>query len=157
MPSDTGGEVSFEGDLSRGRTIEEWREQATLRRCLFRDAVTAQCALCGEFYPVRFLWAAHIKKRSLCTDSERRDLSHIAMPACVFGCDALFETGFISVGEDGAIISASDVAGAVGCRIDDLRGKRCLAHSARSEPYFRWHRDNVFRGQASGRAARPVR
>lgn len=69
---------------------------------------------------MRFLWAAHIKKRSLCADHERRQLSDIAMAACLFGCDALFEHGFITVSHDGIIIGASDTNGTVGRRIQDL-------------------------------------
>jgi hypothetical protein len=141
-----GKEVTFEGDLARGRTIEERGEQAGLRRILLGGADTVACALCGDIYPVRFLWAAHIKKRGLCADSERRDLLHIAMAACVFGCDALFEAGYIGVSKDGIIISASDLDGTVARRVRDLRGRCRHAHTARSEPYFRWHRDNVFRG-----------
>jgi hypothetical protein len=44
----TGREVTFEGDLSRCRTTEERREQASLRQWLFAGADTAACALCGQ-------------------------------------------------------------------------------------------------------------
>jgi len=145
--SDIGKELIFDGELSRGRTVQERLEQVSLRLILFGTEDSATCALCGEVYPVSFLWAAHIKKRSLCSDSERRDLAHIAMPACVFGCDALFETGLITVNDGGIIIGAGGVDGIVGRRIEDLRGRHCLAHSAESEPYFRWHQINIFRGQ----------
>ena len=33
--------------------------------------------------------AAHIKKRAVCSDDERRDLDNIAMPTCLLGCDIL--------------------------------------------------------------------
>ena len=33
-----------------------------------------------------FLVAAHVKKRFLCSDDERRDLRHVAVLACTFGC-----------------------------------------------------------------------
>lgn len=36
-----------------------------------------------------FLIAAYIKKRPICSDNERRDLSHVAMLACTLGCDAV--------------------------------------------------------------------
>ena len=39
----------------------------------------AHCAICGDLYPVRFLVAAHIKPRSVCTETERRDLTNVAM------------------------------------------------------------------------------
>ena len=85
------GAVTFEGDLDRPATSIHRGEQALLRLRLFGNATEATCALCGTTYPVRFLWTAHIKKRTACTDQEARDLDHIAMPACLFGCDALFE------------------------------------------------------------------
>jgi hypothetical protein len=47
--------------------------------------------------------SAHIKKRSLCTDDERRDLRHVAMLAYSFGCDALYEAGWITVDGTGQI------------------------------------------------------
>ena len=99
--------VTFEGDLSIPITSEGRGEQALLRRALLGSAPTATCAICGDEYPTRFLVAAHIKKRSVCTDDERRDLSHVAMTACVFGCDALFETGYLIVNADGRIQTAS--------------------------------------------------
>lgn len=140
--------ITFEGDLSRGRTREERQEQATLRQQLFQGKDTAKCALCGTEYPVRFLVAAHIKKRSRCTDAERRDLSSIAMAACLFGCDALFEFGYISVTDDGTITTAPGAADTIGDRLRALHGVSCLAHDSGSEGYFRWHRENVFRSGA---------
>ena len=61
------------------------------------DADHASCAICGEVYPVRFLWASHIKTRKACSEEERRDLANIAMLACLFGCDVLYEHGYASV------------------------------------------------------------
>lgn len=66
------------------------KEQAALRSLLAGGRDLAACALCGQEYPMQFLVAAHVKKRSLCSDEERRDLRHVAMLACVFGCDALY-------------------------------------------------------------------
>lgn len=53
----------------------------------------AACPLCGHEYPMGFPVAAHAKKRSLCSDEERRDLRHVAVLARAFGCDALYEEG----------------------------------------------------------------
>ena len=55
---------------------------------------------------MRFRRAAHIKKRAACADQEARNLDHIAMLACLFGCDALFEAGYIAVNAAGSIIIA---------------------------------------------------
>ncbi len=77
-------------------------EQGRLRQVLLPRA-TGTCDLCGDELPVQFLVAAHIKKRSQCTNAERLDIPTIAMVACKFGSDALFEEGYIGVGDFGAI------------------------------------------------------
>lgn len=95
-PSPDGQEVSpFMGELSFPATVLGRGEQSILRRRLLGNAEVAECALCGRTLPTRFLITAHIKKRTLCTDSERRDLAHVAMAACTLGCDSLFEAGYV--------------------------------------------------------------
>lgn len=138
--------VTFEGDLEIAAAGMARGEQASIRKRLFGSAETANCALCGELLPVRFLWTAHIKRRAVCTDGERRDLTNIAMAACVFGCDALYEAGYISVDSDGYLIVASDgLTVAVAERLASLDGRGCLAFTEGTAPYFEWHRRNVFR------------
>jgi hypothetical protein len=97
---------------------------------------------------VRFLYAAHIKRRSVCTEREKRDLTSIVMPACAFGCDALFEAGYLSVDADGRIVTTQrgNVDGALAEHLTNLEGRDCLASTSGSRPYFQWHRENRFRG-----------
>lgn len=125
------------------------KEQAQLRNLLAGNRKLASCALCGHEYPMGFLVAAHVKKRSICTDDERRDLRHVAMLACTFGCDALYEAGWITVGQDGHVQTVP-LDGVPGGRIREhlqyLAGRRCAAHSRASESYFAWHRTTIFRG-----------
>jgi hypothetical protein len=83
-------------DLDSTASVKVRREQALLRSMLADGREQANCALCGHQYPLRFLVAAHIKKRSLCTDDERRDLRHVAMLACTFGCDALYDLTWLT-------------------------------------------------------------
>jgi hypothetical protein len=45
----------------------------------------------GDSYPAALLWPSHIKKRTACSDEDARDISDVAMLACLFNCDALFE------------------------------------------------------------------
>ncbi len=71
-------------------------EQDYLRSQLFKGNEYFECGICGNKYPVLFLVAAHIKKRSECTLKEQNDKS-IVMPMCNFGCDELYENGYISV------------------------------------------------------------
>ncbi|MFI6788893.1 hypothetical protein ACIBG4_16360 [Nonomuraea sp. NPDC050383] len=138
---------TYEGDLSRPVTAAQRGEQSALRQLLFGSTTIATCALCGDAYPVRFLVAAHIKMRSLCSDEERRDLANIAMPACQFGCDALYEAGYISVGHDGIIVSsAPDADGVLADRLESLAGRPCLSFSEDNRRYFAWHFSTRFRG-----------
>lgn len=140
--------LTYEGDLNRPVTAAQRREQSALRQLLFGTAATSTCALCGETYPIRFLVAAHIKMRSLCTDEERRDLANIAMPACLFGCDALYETGYIAVDSKGMIVSSEvETDSALSERLKALSGRLCLSFSENNQHYFQWHRSTRFRGQ----------
>jgi hypothetical protein len=141
------GDYTFEGDLTRQRTAMVRGEQSVLRQRLFGDAQDGDCALCGQRYPVRFLWAAHIKKRSACTDEQRRDLDNVAISTCVFGCDALFEAGYIAVDSSGHVlaVSAPGPHHPIVERLDLVRGRHLRAHTEASADYFAWHRDNIFR------------
>jgi hypothetical protein len=145
--SDLASAASFEGGLQRLRMQEERGEQGQLRRRLLGDAAVATCALCGELYPVGLLVAAHIKRRSVCSDLERRDLQHIAMLACAFGCDLLFELGYLTVETDGLVSVTSRVSepGGLHQRLETLRNRPCTAYTEGSAQYFEWHRLNVYR------------
>ena len=125
------------------------KEQAQLRNLLSGNRELASCALCGNEYPMGFLVAAHVKKRSVCSDDERRDLRHVAMLACTFGCDALYEAGWITVGQDGHVQTVpldSVPEGSIREHLQRLAGYRCAAHNLASEQYFLWHRMTIFRG-----------
>jgi hypothetical protein len=142
-----GGDPEF-AVLDSTASVKIRREQALLRSMLARGRELADCALCGSQYPLRFLVAAHIQKRSVCTDDERRDLRHVAMLACTFGCDALYEDGWITVDADGriqAIPPDTAPAGRLRDHLQQLAGRQCQAHSQASEPYFAWHRTTMFR------------
>ncbi len=136
------------GSLDTLAQVKVRTEQAQLRSLLAADRETATCALCGHEYPIGFLVAAHIKKRAVCSDAERRDLHHIAMLTCSFGCDVLFESGWISVDENGHVQTVPlDIApeGRFRDQLQRLDGRRCAAYSRNSEPYFEWHRTTTFR------------
>ncbi|MGI5180544.1 hypothetical protein ACQEVZ_29940 [Dactylosporangium sp. CA-152071] len=122
-------------------------EQVELRQQLFGGRDEAPCALCGEVYPVDLLVAAHIKQRSACTDDERRNLGNVVMAACLLGCDALYELGYLTVDATGHIMAAdSPHPGAVAGRIGRLAGRRVGAHGSATAHYFAWHRDHRFKG-----------
>jgi hypothetical protein len=130
-------------------SVKVRKEQAQLRNLLAGNRERASCALCGHEYPVRFLVAAHVKKRSICSDDERRDLRHVAMLACTFGCDALYEAGWITVAPDGhvqTVLLDGVPEGRIRECLQHLSGHPCAAHSHASERYFAWHRTTMFRG-----------
>ncbi|MGW5718902.1 hypothetical protein ACWEVP_22210 [Amycolatopsis sp. NPDC003865] len=138
------------GELDVVAQVKVRTEQAKLRKLLAGAREFAECALCGDSYPIEFLVAAHIKKRAACTDDERRNLAHIAMLACSFGCDVLYESGWITVGADGSVrVRLPDALpdGRMRSLLTKVQGRRCEAHTPDAEPYFAWHRENVFKGR----------
>ncbi|GLZ51676.1 hypothetical protein [Actinomycetospora sp. NBRC 106378] len=136
--------------LDRAAVALQRGEQAALRAGLFSTRSHGRCALCRRTYPVQFLRAAHIKPRSVCSEDEKRDLTNIAMAACVFGCDALFEVGFLGVDDTGTVVASGGAMtdAAIASYLDPVVGGRCLAFRPPSNGYFAWHRDNIFRAGA---------
>jgi len=120
-------------------------EQAYLRRLLF-PGVEARCHLCGRWFGIEFLVAAHIKKRAACSDTEKRDAHHIVIAACRFGCDELFERGYITVAADGAIVISPAVQGqALAYVTQHLADKTLQTSMPGREDYFEWHRKCSYR------------
>ncbi|MBE8518686.1 hypothetical protein ILP97_14395 [Amycolatopsis sp. H6(2020)] len=141
----------FFGELDTLAQVKVRTEQARLRAGLLDGRSVAECALCGAPCPAEFLVAAHIKRRAVCTDAERRDLRNVAMLACTFGCDALYESGWITVDAKGAIRAhvPEGLPSGLRDRLVSLAGRPCGEHSAASEPYFDWHRNSAFRGAST--------
>lgn len=133
----------FKGELDSQSKGVVRKEQGYLRSKLFRGKSTYQCAICHEEFPVQMLVAGHIKKRSKCSREEKLDANNIVMPVCKFGCDELFENGFIRVDENGNLYStnSSKVTPYVKAHIDSLVNTVCLSHNEYTEPYFKWHRE----------------
>jgi len=141
--SDRGAGVQshqFTGRLDLDAATLARGEQAALRTFLFGKASIAECALCGRSLPVSLLRAAHIKRRSQCSDQERRDFRAVAMPACVLGCDALFELGWVTVDDEGTIEPVGELSGAAEAARAEIVGGTCKAFSHWTKPYFAWHR-----------------
>lgn len=137
------------GPLDKQVTRNTRTEQPALRRSLVGNKSISQCALCGEEMPIEFLVAAHIKQRSLCSDEEKSDLVNIGMLACKFGCDDLYELGYISVDPSGVIVAASadELHGNfISSALARLAGAPCSAFTSANAKYFQWHRENKYRG-----------
>ncbi|MBY0217883.1 helix-turn-helix transcriptional regulator [Paenibacillus illinoisensis] len=118
-------------------------EQGYLRRLLFGKRLFAKCAACGFDFGASQLVAAHLKKRSLCTVEEKLD-SQIVMPMCKFGCDTLYEDGYISVDSNGRFIRLDKLMGKkVTPRVEEilkeLEGRECSYSNENTAKYYQWH------------------
>jgi len=141
-------EFAGETDASVERRVR--REQRLLREALGLGIGSHPCSLCGRTYPDRLLIAAHIKKRSKCTYEEKTDIPAIAMIACAFGCDALFEHGYVVVNEQGLIEATpwSESDKHLHEMVMALVGRTVTNLNSDSLPYFEWHRTNALKPKA---------
>ncbi|WP_155996744.1 hypothetical protein [Thioalkalivibrio sp. ALMg11] len=89
--------LSEEAELDFDSITKSRKEQAFLRAHLSRGRTKAKCVLCENEYPLEFLVAAHIKRRSECSKSEKLDFDNIAALMCKAGCDDMFEKGYVFV------------------------------------------------------------
>lgn len=116
-------------DLFRRGLVEYWE---------------GRCAITGLAVP-ELLRASHIKPWADCSsDAERLDIWNGLLLAPQL--DAAFDRGFITVGDDGAVIvsGALDVAARETLGLDESLRVRALHDGHRA--YLPWHRERVFRG-----------
>jgi hypothetical protein len=133
------------GPLDREHSVKGRIEQGFLRRALFQGAQDSTCSLCRRRLPIELLVAAHIKPRSECTRRERLDAPNIVFGICVLGCDALYERGLISVGEDGRIRVAQLADARTVTKILRAYAKKtCNAWTPQNARYFEWHSSRRF-------------
>ena len=115
-------------------------EQGFIRQQLFRNGRESECMICGRVFPVNLLRAAHIKRRADCTPQEKRDYQNNVVPMCTFGCDELFERGYIVV-LSGRVAKGRRVG--VTSPVEDyiarIADRPCLPYYRGSSPYFDWH------------------
>lgn len=134
-------------ELDARYTRASRREQALLRNLLPGGGRRGACALCGRRFPTELLVAAHIKPRSRCSGAEKRDMPANAMLACKFGCDELFERGWLTVDAMGVVKALEGLSGTVGKYLAGMEGRRVRDAWPRGDTYFRWHRDHVWVGR----------
>jgi 5-methylcytosine-specific restriction protein A len=118
------------------------KEQKFLRDWLIPGA-TAECDLCRRTFAAPFLRAAHIKPRKDCSLEERLDYKNVVMRACLFGCDQLYELGWVVVESDGRIRRTAKADGALSESEyieKHLTGNTCGAWTEGTEVNFAWHR-----------------
>ena len=136
--------AGLDGDLDRKATSWHRKEQSKGRKRLLKDKAEGTCHLCGRLMLAEFLIAAHIKRRSECNDEEKRDLDGVLMLACKFGCDYLYEVGFISVDENRKLIVSPKLIDPVAISYISNFKNRIINHSERQTKYFEWHLQNRF-------------
>lgn len=139
-PADLLTSIIDEVDLDRDCITKARKEQAFLRAHLLKGSATGKCVICHYDFPIDMLVAAHLKARSACNRSERRDINNIAALMCKTGCDDLYERGYISV-DAGRVISLK----AKSCtpRLSDMIAKiegHTVSNWAASSQYYEWHR-----------------
>jgi hypothetical protein len=136
------------GKLDREYTAKVRVEQGYLRKYLFGGKETSSCALCRRTFPTNLLIAAHIKPRSKCSLQEKQDATNIVFPLCLFGCDSLYERGYVSVNSRGKIEVKilSGVTPIVKRFLNSIKGKTCLSWNPQNAKYFKWHYEDHSRG-----------
>lgn len=132
--------LSKEVDLDVDSTSKSRKEQAFLRAFHSNGRLNSQCVLCCEEYPLEFLVAAHIKKRSECSNAEKLDFKNIAALMCKAGCDDLFEKGYVYVsGGEVYKNSKRDTTTALDSVISKIAGNK-VPNWHGSEEYYNHHK-----------------
>jgi hypothetical protein len=146
-------EVSLTLDELDARREELVRvEQGFVRNKLFGVDREAECGICGVRYPIGLLRAAHIKRRAACSAEEKRDFRNNVVPMCTFGCDELFERGYIVVRHGHIEVIPRPRTPAVDDYLTKIRNRPCLLFYSDRRPYFEWHADWHSREDQSSRA-----
>lgn len=117
------------------------KEQSFLRLYLIKKEAIARCTICENQFPVDFLVAAHIKRRTICNTDERLDFDNVATLMCKTGCDELFERGYILI-ESGIVVESKRkttpylkgiIGKLIGNKVSNWEG---------SKEYYKWHKDH---------------
>lgn len=149
LPNEAARGIEFatgldEEDAEDGVRLAAYRkEHEDLKRLLFGNRLSMNCAVCGREFPRQFLITAHLKRRSVCSRKERVDPA-VVLPMCTFGCDALYERGYLSMDSSTNLIVATEktslLQGAeVASAVAGLIGRRSPYPLGPRKPYLDWH------------------
>jgi hypothetical protein len=135
----------LDGELQK--KVETWQrtEQGHARERLLKGRQIAECLLCGRSTSKDFLVAGHIKRRAACTDEEKRDLDNVVMLCCKFGCDEMYERGFLGVEKDGKILISSQLIDKTSQSYAENVVKKQVKINENQIKYFEWHLEHRFR------------
>ncbi len=131
--------ASHEVDLDGDSRSKYRKEQSLLRAYLLSGKDSGSCAICHHKFPFDMLVAAHLKKRSECSVSEKRDISNIAALMCKTGCDDLYEQGYLSVRDGEVVKTKKKVTSAKVIEVlSQVTGNR-VENWEGSSAYYQWH------------------
>lgn len=135
--------INLDGELDRKASAWHRKEQSKARKHLLKGMPVGSCQLCGIQMDSDFLIAAHIKRRSECLDNEKRDIDGVMMLACKFGCDYLYEVGYVGV-KDGLLIKSTKLKDEKAVTyVIAFEGRNVLVKESQKK-YFDWHFQNRF-------------
>ena len=120
-------------------------EQAALRGHLLQGQNKGMCFFCERNFHADFLHAAHVKKRAECTNKEKRDLRNIGMLNCVFGCDQLYERGYISVNSTGQVVKSQKLISKTEKEYMESTIASTVTVPSGQKQYFAWHFGKKFK------------
>lgn len=123
------------------------KEQAKVRRILLGSRNVADCEFCRQSFPVDLLIAAHIKRRADCSRAEKKDFKNNVILLCKFGCDDLFERGYIVVKRGKLDFGRPSLTSAVLTKVSFMRGKAVSFWTDKSDSYFAAHRKRAFESE----------
>lgn len=134
-------EISKDVDLDSDSISKRRKEQSFLRAHLLDGSPIGVCLICGQDVPETLLVAAHIKKRAACSSVERLDFDNVAGLMCKFGCDDLFEKGFLFVRAGVIEINVKrSTTPFVRSRLSELTGLS-VSNWTGSKRYYEWHQE----------------
>lgn len=117
-------------------------EQGALRAYLLDGRLNAQCAICARDTPKQMLVAGHIVPRSQLEPAARLQFSSVAMLVCLFGCDALFEHGFLVVDDEGRVSAGRHP-------LDPVTASEVAKRTGTQSPAWNVHTEATFRAHAA--------
>lgn len=124
-----------------GNHTQSGKEQGILRAILFKGLQEIKCAVCHRTLPSDLMVAAHIKPRSKCSTSERKN-PNIVMPVCKIGCDEFFEKGYLIVDNAGKLCLNSKMyySSELKVILGAYEGKHCNHFNEKTVKFFEFKR-----------------
>jgi hypothetical protein len=134
----------LENTDGRSNQTQSRKEQGILRAILFKGVSEKKCAICHKTLPIDLMVAAHIKQRSKCSTTERKN-SNVVMPICKVGCDDFFEKDYIIIDSEGVIKINQDLiySSELKSILNEMVGKHCTHFNRDTADFFAYKRNKL--------------